>query len=153
MLPLRKAGGGGAVNAERAPVWYAGHPAPASMKRRKKDELLRLSLDAVTIESEVAQCLEFFRAPRASPSVITPNATHPCIENGGFRDGYVGPDHRRDLGERCSHAVRRVAHTKRLGTSATDSALRWVPVIHGCQQHIWLWNPASYSFGPQEQFV
>jgi len=48
----------------------------ASMERA---ELLGLSFDAVTIETAVARCLEFCRAPRTSHAVITANAYHLCM--------------------------------------------------------------------------
>ena len=49
------------------------------MKRTAKAELLGLSFDAVTMESAVARCLEFCRAPRSSHTVITANAFHLCM--------------------------------------------------------------------------
>ena len=42
-------------------------------------ELLGLTFDAVTMETAVARCLEFCRAPRASHVVITANASHLCF--------------------------------------------------------------------------
>ena len=49
------------------------------MKRTEKAELLGLSLDAVTMETAVARCLEFCRAPRTSHTVLTANASHLCM--------------------------------------------------------------------------
>jgi N-acetylglucosaminyldiphosphoundecaprenol N-acetyl-beta-D-mannosaminyltransferase len=49
------------------------------MKRTERAELLGLCFDAVTIETAVARCLEFCRAPRASHTVITANASHLCM--------------------------------------------------------------------------
>jgi N-acetylglucosaminyldiphosphoundecaprenol N-acetyl-beta-D-mannosaminyltransferase len=49
------------------------------MKRAERAELLGLSFDAVTIETAVARCLEFCRAPRTSHTVITANASHLCM--------------------------------------------------------------------------
>ena len=48
----------------------------ASMERA---ELLGLPFDAVTMETAVARCLEFCRAPRTSHTVITANASHLCM--------------------------------------------------------------------------
>jgi N-acetylglucosaminyldiphosphoundecaprenol N-acetyl-beta-D-mannosaminyltransferase len=45
----------------------------------ERAELLGLSFDAVTMETAVARCLEFCRAPRASHVVITANASHLCM--------------------------------------------------------------------------
>jgi len=49
------------------------------MKRTERVELLGLSFDAVTMETAVARCLEFCRAPRAAHIVITANASHLCM--------------------------------------------------------------------------
>ena len=49
------------------------------MERSERAELLGLSFDAVTIETVVARCLEFCRAPRTSHTVITANASHLCM--------------------------------------------------------------------------
>jgi len=49
------------------------------MKRTGRVELLGLSFDAVTIETAVANCLEFCRTPRTSHTVITANASHLCM--------------------------------------------------------------------------
>jgi N-acetylglucosaminyldiphosphoundecaprenol N-acetyl-beta-D-mannosaminyltransferase len=49
------------------------------MKRTERAELLGLSFDTVTMETAVARCLEFCRAPRASHTVITANASHLCM--------------------------------------------------------------------------
>jgi N-acetylglucosaminyldiphosphoundecaprenol N-acetyl-beta-D-mannosaminyltransferase len=49
------------------------------MKRTQRAELLDLSFDAVTMETAVARCLEFCRAPRTSHTVITANASHLCM--------------------------------------------------------------------------
>jgi N-acetylglucosaminyldiphosphoundecaprenol N-acetyl-beta-D-mannosaminyltransferase len=45
----------------------------------ERAELLGLSFDAVTLETAVARCLEFCRAPRTSHTVITANASHLCM--------------------------------------------------------------------------
>jgi N-acetylglucosaminyldiphosphoundecaprenol N-acetyl-beta-D-mannosaminyltransferase len=45
----------------------------------ERAELLGLSFDAVTMETAVARCLEFCRAPRSSHTVITANASHLCM--------------------------------------------------------------------------
>jgi N-acetylglucosaminyldiphosphoundecaprenol N-acetyl-beta-D-mannosaminyltransferase len=49
------------------------------MKHTERTELLGLSFDAVTLETAVARCLEFCRAPRSSHTVITANASHLCM--------------------------------------------------------------------------
>jgi N-acetylglucosaminyldiphosphoundecaprenol N-acetyl-beta-D-mannosaminyltransferase len=49
------------------------------MKRTERVELLGLSFDTVTIETAVARCLGFCRAPRTSHTVITANASHLCM--------------------------------------------------------------------------
>jgi len=49
------------------------------MKHTERAELLGLSFDAVTMETAVARCLAFCRAPRASHTVITANASHLCM--------------------------------------------------------------------------
>jgi N-acetylglucosaminyldiphosphoundecaprenol N-acetyl-beta-D-mannosaminyltransferase len=49
------------------------------MTRSNRAELLGLSFDTVTMEAAVARCLEFCRAPRASHTVITANASHLCM--------------------------------------------------------------------------
>jgi len=49
------------------------------MKRTGKSELLGVSFEAVAMESVVARCLEFCRAPRTSHTVITANAFHLCM--------------------------------------------------------------------------
>jgi N-acetylglucosaminyldiphosphoundecaprenol N-acetyl-beta-D-mannosaminyltransferase len=49
------------------------------MTRSKRAKLLGLSFDTVTMEAAVARCLEFCRAPRASHTVITANASHLCM--------------------------------------------------------------------------
>jgi N-acetylglucosaminyldiphosphoundecaprenol N-acetyl-beta-D-mannosaminyltransferase len=71
------------VNAERAHLWHASHPASgsgeASMRRTERAELLGLSFDPVTMETAVARCLELCRAPRTSHTVITANASHLCM--------------------------------------------------------------------------
>ena len=46
---------------------------------KERAELLGLSFDAVTMETAVARCLEFCRAPRASHVVVTANAYHLCM--------------------------------------------------------------------------
>jgi N-acetylglucosaminyldiphosphoundecaprenol N-acetyl-beta-D-mannosaminyltransferase len=49
------------------------------MKRTERSELLGLAFDAVTMETAVARCLEFCRAPRTSHTVVTANASHLCM--------------------------------------------------------------------------
>jgi N-acetylglucosaminyldiphosphoundecaprenol N-acetyl-beta-D-mannosaminyltransferase len=49
------------------------------MKSTERVELLGLSFDAVTMETAVARCLEFCRAPRTSHTVVTANAAHLCM--------------------------------------------------------------------------
>jgi N-acetylglucosaminyldiphosphoundecaprenol N-acetyl-beta-D-mannosaminyltransferase len=49
------------------------------MEGIQRSELLGLSFDAVTMEAAVARCLEFCRAPRATHTVITANASHLCM--------------------------------------------------------------------------
>jgi exopolysaccharide biosynthesis WecB/TagA/CpsF family protein len=71
------------VDAERARLWHASHrpsgPQETSMKRIERAELLGLSFDTVTMEIAIARCLELCRAPRASHTVITANASHLCL--------------------------------------------------------------------------
>jgi N-acetylglucosaminyldiphosphoundecaprenol N-acetyl-beta-D-mannosaminyltransferase len=71
------------VNAERAQFWHANHGLPgpnaASMNRTERAELLGLSFDTVTMETAVARCLELCRAPRASHTVLTANASLLCM--------------------------------------------------------------------------
>ena len=52
---------------------------PVSQPSKERAELLGLSFDAVTMETAVARCLEFCRAPRASHVVVTANAYHLCM--------------------------------------------------------------------------
>lgn len=80
-------------NAERAALWHAAHPeagpveiglptidtAAASAETHDKAQLLGLTFDTVTMDSAVARCLKFCRAPRASHTVITANASHLCM--------------------------------------------------------------------------
>ena len=49
------------------------------MKRTGKSELLGVSFEAVAMDTAVARCLEFCRAPRTSHTVITANASHLCM--------------------------------------------------------------------------
>jgi N-acetylglucosaminyldiphosphoundecaprenol N-acetyl-beta-D-mannosaminyltransferase len=49
------------------------------MKRTVKAELLGLSFDTVTMETAVNRCVEFCRAPRASHTIVTANASHLCM--------------------------------------------------------------------------
>jgi N-acetylglucosaminyldiphosphoundecaprenol N-acetyl-beta-D-mannosaminyltransferase len=49
------------------------------MKRTARAELLGFAFDAVSLETAVARCLEFCRAPRTSHTVITANAYHLCM--------------------------------------------------------------------------
>ena len=71
------------ANAERAQFWHANHGLPgpnaASMNRTERAELLGLSFDMVTMETAVARCLELCRAPRASHTVLTANASLLCM--------------------------------------------------------------------------
>jgi len=71
------------VSAERAQFWHAKHGLPGpnttSMNRRERAELLGLSFDMVTMETAVARCLELCRAPRASHTVLTANASLLCM--------------------------------------------------------------------------
>ena len=45
----------------------------------ERAKLLGLSFDAVTMETAVARCVEFCRAPRVSHTVVTANAHHLCL--------------------------------------------------------------------------
>jgi hypothetical protein len=68
------------VHVERARLWHANHPTPGSpMVHTERAELLGLGFDTVTMEHAVARCLEMCRAPRASHTVITANASHLCM--------------------------------------------------------------------------
>src|SRR3954468_19160632 len=49
------------------------------MQCAERAELLGLPFDTVTMEAAVARCLELCRAPRASHTVITANASHLCM--------------------------------------------------------------------------
>jgi N-acetylglucosaminyldiphosphoundecaprenol N-acetyl-beta-D-mannosaminyltransferase len=49
------------------------------MDRGAQAELLGLAFDRVTMDSAVARCLEWCRAPRAPHAVITANASHLCM--------------------------------------------------------------------------
>lgn len=49
------------------------------MKNTDRAELLGLSFDAVTMDAAVDRCLELCRAPRASHTVMTINASHLCM--------------------------------------------------------------------------
>jgi N-acetylglucosaminyldiphosphoundecaprenol N-acetyl-beta-D-mannosaminyltransferase len=49
------------------------------MRRTGKSELLGVSFEAVPMQTAVARCLEFCRAPRTSHTVITANALHLCM--------------------------------------------------------------------------
>jgi N-acetylglucosaminyldiphosphoundecaprenol N-acetyl-beta-D-mannosaminyltransferase len=49
------------------------------MNQNGRVELMGLSFDAVTMEAAVAFCLELCRAPRASNTVMTINASHLCM--------------------------------------------------------------------------
>ena len=49
------------------------------MKNTDRAELLGLSFDTVTMDAAVARCLELCRAPRASHTVMTINASHLCM--------------------------------------------------------------------------
>jgi len=68
------------LDAERASRWHADHAASgADVKHTESAELLGLSFDAVTMETAVARCLDFCRAPRTPHTVITANASHLCM--------------------------------------------------------------------------
>ena len=68
------------LDAERASRWDADHAASgADVKHTESAELLGLSFDAVTMETAVARCLDFCRAPRTPHTVITANASHLCM--------------------------------------------------------------------------
>jgi N-acetylglucosaminyldiphosphoundecaprenol N-acetyl-beta-D-mannosaminyltransferase len=49
------------------------------MKRAERVQLMGLSFDAATMDMAVARCLELCRAPRASHTVVTANASHLCM--------------------------------------------------------------------------
>jgi N-acetylglucosaminyldiphosphoundecaprenol N-acetyl-beta-D-mannosaminyltransferase len=49
------------------------------MQCTEKAELLGLSFDTVTMETAVARCLEFCRAPRTPHTVVTANSSHLCM--------------------------------------------------------------------------
>lgn len=49
------------------------------MKHSEMVELLGVSIAPVTMDAAVARCLEFCRAPRASHTVVTVNASHLCM--------------------------------------------------------------------------
>jgi N-acetylglucosaminyldiphosphoundecaprenol N-acetyl-beta-D-mannosaminyltransferase len=70
------------ANAERAPLWYARHQVEAPQERPKnpgKAKMLGLSIDTVTMDAAVDRCLELCRAPRASHTIVTVNASHLCM--------------------------------------------------------------------------
>jgi poly-beta-1,6-N-acetyl-D-glucosamine synthase len=68
------------LDAERASRWDADHAASGpDVKHTESAELLGLSFDAVTMETAVARCLDFCRAPRTPHTVITANASHLCM--------------------------------------------------------------------------
>jgi len=71
------------VDAEQAQLWHANHPLPdpdaASIKPAERADLLGLSFDKVTMDTAVARCLELCRAPRASHTVLTANASLLCM--------------------------------------------------------------------------
>jgi len=71
------------IDAQQAPIWYSRHarflPAVAAVEQSGKAELLGLSFDTVTMEHAVARCLALCRAPRASHTIVTANASHLCM--------------------------------------------------------------------------
>jgi N-acetylglucosaminyldiphosphoundecaprenol N-acetyl-beta-D-mannosaminyltransferase len=68
------------LDAQQASRWHADHAASAAdVKHPESAELLGLSFDAVTMETAVARCLDFCRAPRTPHTVITANASHLCM--------------------------------------------------------------------------
>jgi exopolysaccharide biosynthesis WecB/TagA/CpsF family protein len=71
------------TEAERAQLWHAAHPASGAdatfVAETEKADLLGLSFDALTMDTAVARCLDLCRAPRASHTVITANASHLCM--------------------------------------------------------------------------
>jgi poly-beta-1,6-N-acetyl-D-glucosamine synthase len=71
------------TEAERAHLWQSNHAVSeadeGSTKHSDRAELLGLSFDAVTMDTAVARCLDLCRAPRASHTVITANASHLCM--------------------------------------------------------------------------
>jgi biofilm PGA synthesis N-glycosyltransferase PgaC len=70
------------INKERASLWHANHPAQGAetkLAQEKTVELLGVPIAAVTMQEAVARCLEFCRAPRASHTVLTLNASHLCM--------------------------------------------------------------------------
>ena len=82
-LRIGKEGATARVNAERAHIWYANHGFPAPDEDWKKladrARFLGLSFDTVTMDATVERCIELCRAPRASHTVITANASHLCM--------------------------------------------------------------------------
>ncbi len=68
------------VEAQRASLWHGKHapsaPRDTSIMRKKRAELMGLPFDTPTMDGAVSQCLEMCRAPRASHTVITVNASH-----------------------------------------------------------------------------
>jgi N-acetylglucosaminyldiphosphoundecaprenol N-acetyl-beta-D-mannosaminyltransferase len=72
------------VEAQRADLWHGKHvPSVAERraeKRRPRAELMGLPFDTPTMDGAVAQCVELCcRAPRASHTIITVNASHLCM--------------------------------------------------------------------------
>ncbi len=70
------------LDKKQASIWHARNPAQGSEAERapeKTVELLGVPIAPVTMENAVAQCLEFCRAPRATHTVVTLNASHLCM--------------------------------------------------------------------------
>jgi poly-beta-1,6-N-acetyl-D-glucosamine synthase len=82
-LRLGKRAATARLDAEQAQLWHASHRLPhpdaAPMKPAERAELLGLSFDSVTMDTAVARCLELCRAPRASHTVLTANASLLCM--------------------------------------------------------------------------
>jgi exopolysaccharide biosynthesis WecB/TagA/CpsF family protein len=71
------------VEAQRAPLWHARYTPSArgddAALRRQRAELMGLPFDKLTMDDTVARCLEMCRAPRASHTIVTVNASHLCL--------------------------------------------------------------------------
>jgi N-acetylglucosaminyldiphosphoundecaprenol N-acetyl-beta-D-mannosaminyltransferase len=71
------------VEAQRADLWHERHSSTVTedkaVSRNQRAALMGLPFDTLTMESTVAQCLEMCRAPRASHTIITVNASHLCL--------------------------------------------------------------------------
>jgi exopolysaccharide biosynthesis WecB/TagA/CpsF family protein len=71
------------VETQRAQLWYARHNLPAaeaaSIAHGDRAQLMGLPFDLLTMDRTVAKCIEMCRAPRASHTIITANASHLSI--------------------------------------------------------------------------